>query len=373
MPRGAGLVQGGCCGVQGEGQGLAPWGSPTADCNPLAFPGPLSPMLCLSPRATHTLQVAVPHTSLFPLADTATGQRWLGEQPQAEASCPPHLPGRADPARDENQGSEQRGESQGPANAAAGEGPAGQGLPGALVMCAPAVRGWEADWAHCSCPVPQFPSEAVCVCATACLCIILGALTAWDDLGREGKRARVALLSVCPTNESSTPVDVPSPGPSPPTRAQLQQCPCSLLSSPWLQGLGGCDVFRGRRGTCSLLLLSPCSPWVLTPRSPAQSSRRRSAMPVLTTIDLTEDDSRDSSQSSSTISGSSSQEGQNGSAELAAEEPESREAGIALEYQVRGAPCSAASPLCASPSPCAGQWEGSGSLSPVSGWALLQH
>lgn len=138
----------------------------------------------------------MPHTSLFLLADTATGQRWLGEQPQAEASCPPHLPGRADPARDENQGSEQRGESQGPANAAAGEGPAGQGLPGALVMCAPAVRGWEADWAHCSCPVPQFPSEAVCVCATASLCIVLGALTAWDDLGREGKRARVALLSV---------------------------------------------------------------------------------------------------------------------------------------------------------------------------------
>ncbi|KAI6074033.1 DNA (cytosine-5)-methyltransferase 3B [Aix galericulata] len=67
--------------------------------------------------------------------------------------------------------------------------------------------------------------------------------------------------------------------------------------------------------------------------TPLRSSRRRSAMPVLTTIDLMEDDSRDSSQSSSTLSGSSSQEGQNGSAELAAEEPESREAGIALEYQ----------------------------------------
>ncbi|XP_035168626.1 DNA (cytosine-5)-methyltransferase 3B isoform X1 [Oxyura jamaicensis] len=67
--------------------------------------------------------------------------------------------------------------------------------------------------------------------------------------------------------------------------------------------------------------------------TPLRSSRRRSAMPVLNTIDLTEDDSRDSSQSSSTLSGSSSQEGQNGSAELAAEEPESREAGIALEYQ----------------------------------------
>uniref|UniRef100_A0A8C2T1L7 DNA (cytosine-5-)-methyltransferase n=1 Tax=Coturnix japonica TaxID=93934 RepID=A0A8C2T1L7_COTJA len=54
---------------------------------------------------------------------------------------------------------------------------------------------------------------------------------------------------------------------------------------------------------------------------------------MLTTIDLTEDDSRDSSQSSSTLSGSSSQEGQNGSTELVAEEPESRDAGIALEYQ----------------------------------------
>ncbi|XP_042665308.1 DNA (cytosine-5)-methyltransferase 3B [Centrocercus urophasianus] len=67
--------------------------------------------------------------------------------------------------------------------------------------------------------------------------------------------------------------------------------------------------------------------------APLRSSRRRTAMPVLTTIDLTEEDSRDSSQSSSTLSGSSSQEGQNGSTELVAEEPESRDAGIALEYQ----------------------------------------
>uniref|UniRef100_G3UV72 DNA (cytosine-5-)-methyltransferase n=1 Tax=Meleagris gallopavo TaxID=9103 RepID=G3UV72_MELGA len=67
--------------------------------------------------------------------------------------------------------------------------------------------------------------------------------------------------------------------------------------------------------------------------APLRSSRRRTAVPVLTTIDLTEEDSRDSSQSSSTLSGSSSQEGQNGSTELVAEEPESRDAGIALEYQ----------------------------------------
>ncbi|NXC44515.1 DNM3B methyltransferase, partial [Penelope pileata] len=67
--------------------------------------------------------------------------------------------------------------------------------------------------------------------------------------------------------------------------------------------------------------------------APLRSSRRRPAVPVLTTIDLTEEDSRDSSQSSSTLSGSSSQEGTNSSAELAAEEPESRDAGVVLEYQ----------------------------------------
>ncbi|NXF37088.1 DNM3B methyltransferase, partial [Nyctibius bracteatus] len=67
--------------------------------------------------------------------------------------------------------------------------------------------------------------------------------------------------------------------------------------------------------------------------APLRSSRRRSAASVpIPTIDLTEEDSRDSSQSSSTLSGSSSQEGQNGSAELGTEEPESRER-LALEYQ----------------------------------------
>lgn len=69
--------------------------------------------------------------------------------------------------------------------------------------------------------------------------------------------------------------------------------------------------------------------------SAAQSSKRRSTTSIpVTTIDLTEEDSRDSSRSSSTLSGSSSQEGQNGSTELGAEEPESRDAGMALEYQV---------------------------------------
>ncbi|KAF4795832.1 DNA (cytosine-5)-methyltransferase 3B [Turdus rufiventris] len=65
--------------------------------------------------------------------------------------------------------------------------------------------------------------------------------------------------------------------------------------------------------------------------TPVRSSRRRSAVSTPMTIDLTEEDSEDSSRSSSTLSGSSSQEGQNGSAELGAEESESRD--TALEYQ----------------------------------------
>ncbi|NXX96498.1 DNM3B methyltransferase, partial [Centropus bengalensis] len=68
-------------------------------------------------------------------------------------------------------------------------------------------------------------------------------------------------------------------------------------------------------------------------RAPLRSSRRRPASFPMATIDLTEEDSRDSSQSSSTLSGSSSQEGQNGSAELGPEEPESRDVGTELEYQ----------------------------------------
>ncbi|KAM9284904.1 DNA (cytosine-5)-methyltransferase 3B isoform 1-T1 [Morus bassanus] len=68
--------------------------------------------------------------------------------------------------------------------------------------------------------------------------------------------------------------------------------------------------------------------------TPLRSSKRRLAASIpVTTIDLTEEDSRDSSRSSSTLSGSSSQEGQNGSSELGAEEPESRDAGMVLEYQ----------------------------------------
>ncbi|KAK2529189.1 Dnmt3b [Columba livia] len=67
--------------------------------------------------------------------------------------------------------------------------------------------------------------------------------------------------------------------------------------------------------------------------APLRSSKRRSAASVPVTIDLTEEDSQDSSRSSSTISGSSSQEGPNGSAELGTEEPESRDVRMDQEYQ----------------------------------------
>ncbi|NWI68933.1 DNM3B methyltransferase, partial [Todus mexicanus] len=68
--------------------------------------------------------------------------------------------------------------------------------------------------------------------------------------------------------------------------------------------------------------------------TPLRVSKRRSASSIpVATIDLTEEDSRDSCRSGSTLSGSSSQEGQNGSAELGAEEPEGKDMGMALEYQ----------------------------------------
>lgn len=124
----------------------------------------------------------------------------------------------------------------------------------------------------------------------------------------------------------------------PPLRALLyswlQWWPHSLALPLWspLQGWGdvgnGGDVGQVSAPLSLSLLLSHSS------ASAMQSSRRRSAVPTPVTIDLTEEDSQDSSQSSSTLSGSSSQEGQNGSAELGAEEAESRDMGMALEYQV---------------------------------------
>uniref|UniRef100_A0A8C8S8D7 DNA (cytosine-5-)-methyltransferase n=1 Tax=Pelusios castaneus TaxID=367368 RepID=A0A8C8S8D7_9SAUR len=68
--------------------------------------------------------------------------------------------------------------------------------------------------------------------------------------------------------------------------------------------------------------------------APVRCSRRRMAMSVQAPlIDLTEEDSKEPSQSSSTTSASSSREKQNGSAELIAGEPESRVGGEVVEYQ----------------------------------------
>ncbi|KAM7150298.1 DNA (cytosine-5)-methyltransferase 3B isoform 3-T9 [Macrochelys suwanniensis] len=64
--------------------------------------------------------------------------------------------------------------------------------------------------------------------------------------------------------------------------------------------------------------------------APVRCSKRRTAMPL---IDLTEEDSKESSQSSSITSASSTQEDQNGSPELIAGEQASRVAGEVVEYQ----------------------------------------
>lgn len=121
-----------CCEVRGCTKGLTPRGFPAAVRAPFAIPVPRAPALPVPSPEEHGLspfphaagvgKASVPrHVSLL-VAGAAPGQRWLGEQPQAEAPRPPHLPGRADPARDEDQGNKQRGASQGPARSPAGEG-----------------------------------------------------------------------------------------------------------------------------------------------------------------------------------------------------------------------------------------------------------
>ncbi|XP_074928254.1 DNA (cytosine-5)-methyltransferase 3B isoform X2 [Chelonoidis abingdonii] len=68
--------------------------------------------------------------------------------------------------------------------------------------------------------------------------------------------------------------------------------------------------------------------------APIRCSKRRMAMSVQAPlIDLTEEDSKESSQSSSTMSARSSLEDQNGSPHLVAGEQESRVAGEVVEYQ----------------------------------------
>uniref|UniRef100_A0A8C0GVI9 PWWP domain-containing protein n=1 Tax=Chelonoidis abingdonii TaxID=106734 RepID=A0A8C0GVI9_CHEAB len=68
--------------------------------------------------------------------------------------------------------------------------------------------------------------------------------------------------------------------------------------------------------------------------APIRCSKRRVAMSVqVPLIDLTEEDSKESSQSSNTMSASSTQEDQNRSPELFIGEQESRVAGEVVEYQ----------------------------------------
>lgn len=103
------------------------------------------------------------HPSVL-VAGATLGQCWVGEQPQAEAHPPPHVPGRADPARDEDQGTTtQCGDSQGPANSRAGEGLAGPGLPwgfpGAAETCTAAVPWSSVFRDGAASPCLSFPCE----------------------------------------------------------------------------------------------------------------------------------------------------------------------------------------------------------------------
>lgn len=79
----------------------------------------------LSPHGEGVCATSMPHPChvLSALvAGAAPGQRGLGEQPPAEAPRAPHLPGRADPPGDEDQGKQQRGAPPGTTDPSAGEG-----------------------------------------------------------------------------------------------------------------------------------------------------------------------------------------------------------------------------------------------------------
>lgn len=134
------------------------------------------PRCCLCPR--------VLLTSVLLPTGAAPGQCWLGEQPPTEAPRPPHLPGRADPPRDADQGKQQRGGSQGTAGSAAGE------------SCGTwsCVRGW--GWPECCMP---HASVSLCgVCAFQ-----LGALTAFDCEVEGGKQEMPLLPCALRTKQCS--------------------------------------------------------------------------------------------------------------------------------------------------------------------------
>ncbi|XP_027501706.1 DNA (cytosine-5)-methyltransferase 3B isoform X1 [Corapipo altera] len=181
---------------------------------------------------------------------------------------------------------------------------------------------------------------------------------AWSALGEEGLatmkqdkshgqdeadcRAKLILLNGDCTNPATPSVVLEANGkPSTPDPMDLALLPLQNKDSngdlskedlAWPLGLAGVQKAGQARHVTRIKDRSSVEA-LRDLRTPVRGSRRRSAVSTPLTIDLTEDDSRDSSQSSSTLSGSSSQEGQNGSAELGAEESESRDVGMALEYQ----------------------------------------
>lgn len=200
----------------------------------------------------------------------------------------------------------------------------GQGFPGAPETCASAE--------------PQ-QSGLRHVAASSCLSflcevgvweLLLAPATNWGELGRgEGRRGSGVQFSARLERQSGAVLPMPQSWALPSVPG------CSAAPTPWLQSLAGGDVVLVEGPCFPPTPLSTSLPHSGSSPSAVQVSKRRSASAIpVATIDLTEEDSQDSCRSSSTLSGSSSQEGQNGSAELGAEDPESRD-GIVLEYQVR--------------------------------------
>lgn len=163
-----------------------------SSCIPHPSPGP---WCCPVPAWGRWRLCHIHATSSALVAGAAPGQRGLGEQPPAEAPRAPHLPGRADPPRDEDQGNQQRGAPPGPADPPAGEGAWGWGCPGAP------LRSGDL---HCCRALPKAPGT---LCASASpvqwgVCGLLLATTVnwvlWGELGRgKGKGASVAPFSMC--------------------------------------------------------------------------------------------------------------------------------------------------------------------------------
>ena len=227
------LVQARCRAVPRHTEGLSPRCFPQPSVLPRPSPCSrpqgagaaeergLSPSL----RAAGAGKAAVPRQLPVPVAGTAPGQRRLGEQPQAEAPRPPHLPGGADPARDADQGHE-HGDAQGPADSLAGEGLGGcRGFPGASL--GPRTPALLLCPGRAASDVSQPLRASVSPVKCGGLCAIAFAMnwvlrTPWDELGEKG-REQEACWFMCLASES---------------RAVLPQAPWSW-ALPSVPGRGG--------------------------------------------------------------------------------------------------------------------------------------